>query len=163
MAKDEDAKDDQKCSEEEDELEAFLNEGTQANPEFHQTGKSTGIPKTLDMIGTLGSAKQKTKTQATDLNSSNQDDMNESQNSVGLFDQSESESHFGTAPENPKETASMGNPGDSQKELTEKERNEIKNVMSSTKAANDKQGGENDRIEDMDDFDIGNDLDTMLK
>ena len=149
-----------KCSEEEDELEAFLNEGTQANPGFHQTGKSTDIPKTLDMIGTLGS--RKSKTQATDLNSSNQD-MNESQTSVGLFDQSESESHFGTAPEAPKEPASMGNPGDSQKELSEKERDEIKNVMSSTKAANDKPESENDRIEDVDDFDIENDLETMLK
>ena len=89
--------------------------------------------------------------------------MNESQTSVGLFDQSESESHFGTAPENPKVPASMGNPGDSQKELSEKERDEIKNVMSSTKAANDKPESENDRIEDVDDFDIENDLETMLK
>ena len=113
------------------------------------------------MIGTLGTVKQKSKTQATDLNSSNQDEMNESQRSVGLFDQSESESHFGTAPENPKELVS--NPGDSQKELTEKERNEIKNVMSSTKAVTDKPDDENDRIKDVDDFDIENDLDTMLK
>lgn len=154
-------KNDGKCSEEEDELEAFLNEETQANPGLHQTGKNTGIPKTLDLIGTLGSVKQKSKTQAADLNSSNQD-MNESQTSVGLFDQSETESHFDTAPENLQLPVSMGNPGDSQKELSEKERNEIKNVMSSTKSASDKPKSEIDITEDVSDFDIENDLETML-